>query len=54
MSVSKAEFSKALELIHTALDRISQVIDPDFESAVGADELIEDLDEALAELNEMI
>lgn len=46
--------TEALELIHTALDRISQLIDPNFESHRSAEEIQEDLDEVISSLAELI
>lgn len=53
--VTREEFSKALDLIHTMVDRISQVIDPNFEiDAETVEERIKDLDDTLDQLSWMI
>ncbi len=54
MSMSPKNIKDGFLAIQTALDRISQALDPDFEPDQGIEGLVKDIDEAIVDLENAI
>ena len=45
---------EGFEHVHTALDRISQLIDPDFEPAQEIQEIVKEVDDSVSQIAEIM